>query len=68
MDTDEETNIPGFGGGGIEAIGINPVTHEVFVVRRFEVYLAIINGKTLEKTIVNGLIPITPELVGVTCC
>jgi hypothetical protein len=55
MVTDEETEVPGFGGGGIEAIGINPVTHEVFVVRRFETYLAIINGKTLEKTIIEGL-------------
>jgi len=53
--TDEETVIPGLGGGGFEAMAVNPVTHEVFVTRFIQNELVIVNGNSLDTTKVSGL-------------
>ncbi|HEX9652602.1 MAG TPA: beta-propeller fold lactonase family protein [bacterium] len=53
--TDAETEIPGLGGGGFEAMAVNPVTHEVFVTRFIQNELVIVNGNSLDTTRVSGL-------------
>jgi DNA-binding beta-propeller fold protein YncE len=62
--TDSETLIhddviggePGFaGGGGYEGLGVNPVTHEVFVIRYIQDVLGIVDGITLQETLIPGL-------------
>ena len=64
ISTDSETHIHqcvgffedcGFGGGGYEGMGINPVTHEVFVVRYIQGVLVIVDGITLKETMIPGL-------------
>jgi len=53
--TNSETIIPGFGGGGFEEMEVNPVTHEVFVVRYIQNVLEIVDGVTLAKTTVPSM-------------
>ncbi len=53
--SDNETPIPGYGGGGFEAMAVNPVTHEVFVTRYIQDVLGIVDGVTLANTTVAGL-------------
>jgi hypothetical protein len=43
-----ETHDNGFGGGGFEGLGVNPVTHEVFVMRFIQTTLVVLDGDTLE--------------------
>lgn len=50
-----ETPIPGFGGGGFEGLGVNPVTHEVYVTRYIQDATVVVDGVTLQQTPIPGL-------------
>ena len=52
---DSVTPIPGAGGGGFEGLGLNPVTHEVFVTRYIQNTLLVVDGMSLATTTVSGL-------------